>query len=182
MKTKLSVYHLCLIAFAIVLNLVGAQIALLLHLPIYLDSIGTCFIAAVLGPFYALLPGLLSALINGMLGDMYAFYYAPVTLLLGILYGYGWKYCTKQKGQLLLAALFITIPTSLLSACITAYLFGGITSSGSTLLVQLLAHTPLGLTISCFIVQFITDYIDRLLTLVLVKHLAFRILKRSTKL
>lgn len=82
---------------------------------------------------------------------------------------------SKEKGRLLIAALFISIPTSLLSACITAYLFGGITSSGSTFIVQLLAHTPLGLTISCFIVQFITDYLDRLLALVLVKQFKQRI-------
>jgi energy-coupling factor transport system substrate-specific component len=47
-------------------------------------------------------------------------------------------------------------------------LFGGITSSGSTILVQLLAKTPLGLTASVFVVQFITDYIDRFISLILV--------------
>ena len=46
-----------------------------------------------------------------------------------------------------------------------ADLFGGITSSGSTILVQILARTPLGMMGSCFVVQFITDYIDRVLCL-----------------
>ena len=175
MKHSLSVYQICLIAFAIVLNLVGAQIALLLQLPIYLDSIGTCLLAYALGPWYAVLPGLFSSVINAMLGDAYALYYAPVGILLGFLYGYAWNHFLKEKERLLVAALFISIPTSLLSACITAYLFGGITSSGSTFIVQLLAHTPLGLTISCFIVQFITDYLDRLLALMLVKQFKQRI-------
>lgn len=175
MKHSLSVYQICLIAFAIVLNLVGAQIALLLQLPIYLDSIGTCLVAYALGPIYAVLPGLFSSVINTMLGDAYALYYAPVGILLGFLYGYAWNHFLKGKERLLIAALFISIPTSLLSACITAYLFGGITSSGSTYIVQLLAHTPLGLTISCFIVQFITDYLDRLLALMLVKQFKQRI-------
>ena len=40
-----------MIAFAICINFVGGQIALFLKLPIYLDSIGTVFVAAVLGPF-----------------------------------------------------------------------------------------------------------------------------------
>ena len=52
---------------------------------------------------------------------------------------------------------------TIISSCITAFLFGGITSSGSTVLVQLLAKTPLGMVGSCFVVQFITDYIDRVL-------------------
>ena len=39
-----------MIAFAICINFVGGQIALLLKLPIYLDSIGTVFVASILVP------------------------------------------------------------------------------------------------------------------------------------
>ena len=53
--------------------------------------------------------------------------------------------------------------SSLVSSLITAGLFGGITSSGSSVIVQLLAKTPLGLTLSCFIVQVCTDYLDRVI-------------------
>ena len=42
---KMTAYKICLIAFAICINFVGGQIALLLKLPIYLDSIGTVFVA-----------------------------------------------------------------------------------------------------------------------------------------
>ena len=68
-----------------------------------------------------------------------------------------------KKWQIFPAALVITLPSTIISSCITAFLFGGITSSGSTVLVQLLAKTPLGMVGSCFAVQFITDYIDRVL-------------------
>ena len=44
-----------------------------------------------------------------------------------------------------MAALVITLPSTIVSSCITAFLFGGITSSGSTVLVQLLAKTPMGM-------------------------------------
>ena len=68
MKTeKISVQKICMIAFAICINFVGGQIALFLKLPIYLDSIGTVFVAAVLGPFYGMLPNLLSGLLMGYL-------------------------------------------------------------------------------------------------------------------
>ena len=46
-------------------------------------------------------------------------------------------------------------------------MFGGITSSGSTLLVQLLHHLGLGLTASVCIVQGLTDYADRAIVLAL---------------
>lgn len=168
MKQHMTTTRISIIALAIVLNVVGSEIALLLHLPIYLDSIGTLFIAAMLGPYYGMLPQLLSGVLLGILSDIYSLYYAPVGILLGFLTGIIWKKHNNQKGWLFKAAFFITLPTSLLSAGITAYLFGGITSSGSTILVQLLSKTPLGLTLSCFIVQFLTDYIDRIISLSLV--------------
>ena len=58
-----------------------------------------------------------------------------------------------------------------MSSIITAVLFGGITSSGSTIIVQLLNKAGLGLTASVFIVQIMTDYLDRLLSLMLVTYL-----------
>ena len=171
MKTKFTIYHISMIALAVVLNLIGGQIALMLKLPIYLDSMGTMFIAAVYGPFYGMLPSLLSGVILGITVDMYSLYYAPVGIFLGLLAGFVWRKKQDKRSWFFLGALMISVPTSFLSALITAYLFGGITSSGSTFFVQLLAKTPLGLTMSCFVVQVITDYIDRMITLLFVAAL-----------
>lgn len=159
---------LCMVALAIIINIVGGQIALMLRLPIYLDCIGTVFIAAMYGPMYGALPNLLSGLILGMTSDIYSLYYAPVGIVLGILTGFVWKTKNDKAYWPFLGALLIAVPTSLISSMITAYLFGGITSSGSTYIVQILAKTPLGLTLSCFIVQLFTDYCDKLIALVLV--------------
>lgn len=62
----------------------------------------------------------------------------------------------------------VAAPGTLVSSAICAGLFGGITSSGSMVLVQLLARTPLGMTASIFVVQMVTDYLDRLISLFLV--------------
>lgn len=166
MLGKISVHKITLIALAIVINIVGSYIALGLHLPIYLDSMGTIMTAILLGPFYGLFPGVLSALITGMTSDIYALYYMPVGIVLGVMTGFVFQ--KNKSNKLFVKAFCISIPASLISACITATVFGGITSSGSTMLVQLLAKTPVGLTLSCLIVQFFTDYFDRLLSLWLV--------------
>ena len=166
MKKTNSVYKICLIALAVVINIIGGNIALWLHLPIYLDSMGTILIAILLGPFYGMLPNVLSGFIFGLTTDIYSLYYAPVGIMLGFMTGMIVKDQKKTSiGSLALQALWISIQVSLLSACITAALFGGITSSGSTVLVQILAKTPLGLMGSCFVVQFVTDYADRLISL-----------------
>lgn len=166
MLGKISVHKITLIALAIVINIVGSYIALGLHLPVYLDSMGTIMTAILLGPFYGLFPGVLSALITGMTSDIYALYYMPVGIVLGVMTGFVFQ--KNKSNKLFVKSFCISVPASLISACITAIVFGGITSSGSTMLVQLLAKTPLGLTLSCLIVQFFTDYFDRLLSLWLV--------------
>ena len=72
MKGRMSAAHLSMIAFCAVLNIVGGQIALLLRLPIYLDSIGTVLAAATMGPLYGMLPSLLSGVRRGVLSDIYS--------------------------------------------------------------------------------------------------------------
>lgn len=166
MSGKITVHKITLIALAIVINIVGSYIALGLHLPIYLDSMGTIMTAILLGPFYGLFSGVLSALITGMTSDIYALYYMPVGIVLGVMTGFVFQ--KNKSNKLFVKSFCISVPASLISACITATVFGGITSSGSTMLVQLLAKTPVGLTLSCLIVQFFTDYFDRLLSLWLV--------------
>lgn len=172
MKTgKISVRNLCFVAFAICINFIGGQIALFLRLPIYLDSIGTMFIAINLGPVYGMLPSVLSGLLMGVTVDIYSLYYAPVGIILGLITGLVYKKYNPQKWWILIAAAIITIPSTIASSCITAFLFGGITSSGSSLLVQLLAQTPLGMVGSSFVVQVVTDYIDRVICLYFVSAL-----------
>ena len=70
-----------------VINILGGTIALLLRLPVYLDSIGTVLAAALFGPAAGLVPGLISGLISGMTSDVYAFYYIPVQLVIGLVAG-----------------------------------------------------------------------------------------------
>ena len=167
----ISVRKMCVVALAIVLNVIGGQIALMLHLPIYLDSIGTIMIAMLYGPVYGMLPPLLYGLVMGFTLDIYSLYFMPVGLMLGLVTGLVSRYFSLKKWRMIPGAMLITIPGTIVSAVITAVLFGGITSSGSTVIVQILNKAGLGLTASVFIVQILTDYLDRLLSLVVVSYL-----------
>lgn len=167
----ISVRKMCVIALAIVLNVIGGHIALLFHLPIYLDSIGTIMIAMLYGPVYGMIPPLLYGLVMGFSIDIYSLYYMPVGMILGLTTGLAARYFSLKGWRIIPGALMITIPGTIVSSIITAVLFGGITSSGSTIIVQLLNKAGLGLTASVFVVQIMTDYLDRILSLVLVAFL-----------
>lgn len=177
-KNSMTIAKMCAVALAVVINIIGGQIALMLRLPIYLDSIGTIFVGAVLGPIYGMIPNLLSGIIFGMTTDIYSLYYAPVGIIVGFMAGIAFRGKSTNKFYMLIMALIITVPGTIISSLITAFLFGGITSSGSTIIIQLLSKTPLGLTGACFVVQFFTDYIDRIIGVVVVCYL-LKILPKS---
>ena len=166
---RINTYQICLVAMAVVINIVGGQIALMLRLPVYLDSIGTILTGAVLGPWFGMLPNLLSGIFMGMTVDIYSLYFAPVGMITGIMSGillHGESAGKPVKGRwIFLKGLGVSVPGTVMSAVINAVLFGGVTSSGSTVIVQLLARTSLGLTGSIFAVQFLTDYTDRCISI-----------------
>ena len=168
---KFSTNKLCILALCAVINLIGAQIALLLRLPVYLDSLGTVFAAAMMGPLYGMIPGIISNLVGGVTTDIYALYYLPVQMITGGIAGLVFQKISfrdrKSFVKILLGAGIISIPGTVVSSSITAIVFGGVTSSGSTLLVQLLHHLGLGLTASVCVVQGLTDYADRAIVLAL---------------
>ncbi len=177
MLKKMTPKTLTLCAFGIALNIVGSNLALFLHLPLYLDTLGTMLCAALLGPLLGMLVGASTALFVGLTTDVFSLYYSPIQLLIGAIVGLLFKYLRSPKNwQILGAAGVISLPGTLTSTAITYFLFNGITSSGSSMLVQLLSG--LGLQ-AIFLVQLGTDYLDRLLTFYLVLLIVSALKKRQ---
>lgn len=158
-----------IIAIGISLNVVGAFIAMTMQIPFYMDSIGTILVAGLLGPKYAIITGVFGSLLSGFTFDSYSLYYAPVQVLTGFFAGT--LYPTKWlNGKMIpIGCILVGIPTSLLSAVITALLFNGITSGSSSMLVIILSKSGIDLICSIFLVQVLTDYTDKLLAVIFTK-------------
>lgn len=165
--TKSPARLISFISIAIAINLVGANLALFLRLPIYLDTIGTLLIAVILGPWYAASTAFLSALINWMTTDIFSLYYSPVAIVVAIITGILIKRNCKPS-SLLWKSLIISLPGTIIASVITVILFKGITSSGSIIIAQFLHGIGLDMTSSLILVQVGTDYMDRLISLILV--------------
>ncbi|OWW60181.1 membrane protein, partial [Enterococcus hirae 67-03-C5] len=69
-------------------------------------------------------------------------------------------------------------PGTILSSLITVKLFGGVTSSGSSMIVQFLHGIGFNQTMSVILVQAGTDYLDRLLSVVVVTLVVLALPKR----
>lgn len=168
---RVSTIKITTIALSAVINMVGGQIALMLKLPVYLDMIGTIFTAAVLGPFYAIFPGLLSGLLAGISTDIYALYFLPVQIITGFMAGLIFRTKWMKNNRLVIGTFAVSIPGTFVSSMISAFLFGGVTSSGSSFIVMILRKIGFDEIASVFIVQIATDYLDRVLAIVIVLFL-----------
>ncbi|EGT2229194.1 ECF transporter S component, partial [Clostridioides difficile] len=92
----------------------------------------------------------------------------PVQISTGLLAGIAFKKNFLRGLKTPLGVLLFAIPTSIISSIISAFLFGGMTSSGSSYIVQILKVLGLGDVFSVFVTQVFTDYGDKLLAVVLV--------------
>lgn len=73
---KTNTFKITIMAFAVVINIIGAFIAILLKLPIFIDTIGTFLSAFLFGPVGGLLTGIVTSLINGLTFDPYSLYFS----------------------------------------------------------------------------------------------------------
>ena len=181
MTKNMNVRNLTLVGMGVALNVIGALVALSLRLPIYLDSIGTILVACLLGPKYAVMTGVCGSLVSGMTFDVYSLYFAPVQISTGLLAGIMYNKGFLEGKKTPLGVFIFTLPTSFISACIAAYLFGGVTSSGSSYIVQILSHFNVPMVVSVFATQVVTDYADKFLAVGLVA-LGVAALPKSYKL
>lgn len=166
---KYSTIKLTLMGIGVGLNIIGAFIALILRIPILLDSIGTILISFLFGPIYGIATGILGSLISGFTYDIYSIYFSPVQILIGGIVGYLASKNSFNGKKIFFSLLILTIPTAFLGAIIANYLFDGVTSSGSSYLVQILTFLGFSKGFTIFLIQFITDYIDKFFTIKLVE-------------
>ena len=170
-------FKIAVTALCAALNITGAFLALVLRLPIYLDSVGTILNAFILGPVFGPLTALISSVISYFTSDPFALAFMPGGMLTGLIAGLVFRAGMLSGKKLPLGTLIATVPGTIYSACTAAYLFGGNTSSGSSILVQVLSKMGMNLVAAAFAVQFVTDYADRLISVAVSTALAKRINK-----
>lgn len=166
-KRNISTVQLCFIALGVGINFIGGLLGLTFRLPIYMDSIGTILVASLLGPWGGIITAILGGLISG-LTDIYAIYFLPASIMVGLMAGLLFPKVTEKKWSVPFTGLLVTVPGTAVSACINAFVFGGVTSSGSSILVMILNRLGLNLVVSAMVTQFVTEYLDRCIAMFLV--------------
>lgn len=163
-----NIFKLTFMAIGIVINIVGAFIAVALKLPIFIDTIGTFLIAFLFGPISGAITGLATSLINGFTFDPYSLYFSPVQITIGLVAGLCYKKGFFKGKFIALGILLSTILGSLVSSLIAAYVFSGVTSSGTSIIVAYLNNVGVNIVASVFSTQIIFDILDKAATVFIV--------------
>ncbi|MEA5050932.1 MAG: hypothetical protein VB021_05615 [Oscillospiraceae bacterium] len=165
-KGKIDKLSLFLIPIGIAVNFIGGQIAILLKLPIYLDSIGTIVVAALCGYWPGILVGLISNILNAISSPTTLFY-APLNMAFAvvavILSKKGWF---KSLWKTLLSSLIFAFIGGGIGACITWIVYGFDFGSGVSSMFSIPLHEVVGLPkfLAQFIAEFCMDVLDKVLT------------------
>ena len=168
---------LLLISGGILINLIGARLALFFRLPLFLDSIGTV-LAAVLGGYMpGIAVGFLTNVLNG-LSDFTTSYYSSISVLIAICSAWlAGKGAFRRVPHLLLTAIVLALIGGGLGSILTWFLYGGGIGEGISAPIarSIFATGKLSPFLSQFIADLLIDLADKLLT-VLFAALVFRLL------
>ena len=159
-----STITLAMIPICLAINYVGAQIAIALKLPMYLDVIGSIMMGAICGPIPGVVLGALSSAINS-LSEPTAIAYIPVTVACGLVAGLlGKAGFMKQLWKSLIAGFVLAVAAVAISSPITAFLYGGSSGTGNDVIVLGLQAAGMGLLPATLIATLITEFFDKLLS------------------
>jgi energy-coupling factor transport system substrate-specific component len=164
-KKDFSISTFALIPLAIAINLIIGELVVILHLRIFLDSIGTVLVAVLCGPWAAALTGILANVVGGLVIDPGFLPFAPVAAVIGFVAGWlaiaGW-YRTWWK--VILGGVVITLALSLVASPIKIAVYGGITPNAVGAITTFLIATGQDFLTSVLTVVVISNLADKIIT------------------
>jgi len=163
-----------MIPVAIALNIAIGAIIYNLKVPLYLDSIGTVLVGVLAGPLAGAVTGLLSNLIWGIVpiplvqNPNYIPYMAVAAVigaLAGLFSDVGWM---KTFWRVVVAGIITGLVAAMISAPITALLYGGVTGSGTDMVVAFFSNMGAGILPASFAQGVSSDPLDKTITYLVV--------------
>lgn len=150
-----------LIPLGIALNFVGNTLTQVLHIPLFLNVIGTILISVLAGPWVGALTGGISGMLNNITNPIampFLLVQVAIALVVGYLASRGFF---RTWWKAVLTGVLVAFVSVLMSTPIAVILFGGITGRGTDILTGLFLATGTNLFQSVFQTQFLIDILDK---------------------
>jgi energy-coupling factor transport system substrate-specific component len=169
-RKEFNTTTLVLIPVAIAINFAVNWLVLQLGLPLYLDSIGTILVGALVGPWAGAVTGVLGVVAITLFSWPPAVAWAGVAAIIGAMAaGFARAGWFKEWWQAAVAGLITGLVAAFLSAPIAAYVFGGVTGqSGVDALVATFRAAGLDALGANLGQGVVSDPIDKLISFLIV--------------
>ena len=172
-----STYIAIMIPLGVAINYVGGQLATMLSLPIYLDSIGTAIVAAVMGPWIGAASGALFNVISALLSGMpTSALFAICNIGTGLIVGYMARFKKFETPlHVGIATVGVALWNAITGAPIAMVVYGGIDgNAGTNAMIAALGAMGTDLASAAFLSRVPTNLLDKGIACVI----AWIILKR----
>ena len=165
---KVFVMTMCAIAIAI--NIVLGTIVQRLNIPLlFLDTVGTIFVAVLFGPWHGAAVGTLTNVLTPILsGNPKDIPYFIINAAVGLIIGYIAKKYKFNIISAIVSGLILSVVCPILGTCITVWVYGGITGSVNDFITLWLQKTGAGIFKAAFIPRITGNFIDKIGSCILV--------------
>lgn len=173
---KISTLAITYCALCIVINVVFGTVVSKLQIPlIFLDTIGTIFAAALLGPWYGAAVGLLTNVTIGFMTNPKDIPFALVNIAIGLIVGWiskKWRFDLKTA---IVTGLILAVIAPLIGTPIAVWLYGGLTGGGTDFIFVWLKQSGASIFTAAFIPRITGNLVDKVVSCVLVSLLIGRL-------
>ncbi|ALS79581.1 histidine kinase [Planococcus kocurii] len=167
-KKDFTLLALLLIPIGVAINFVGFQVAQVLRLPIFLDTIGTILVGVIAGPLVAIVAAFITNSITAIFNPIY-FPYVITSMAIGLGAGLLSKYgMFRTIYKAIISGLIITAIAVIASAPITVLFFGGATGNTSSAITATFLAMGQNIWSAVFTSTIITEIADKVISVLFV--------------
>jgi energy-coupling factor transport system substrate-specific component len=172
-KTMILTYA----AMGIALNVVLGTVVSSMKIPLlFLDTIGTVLISVLFGPWWGALTGGLTNVVLGATTGASAIFFGIVNIAIALVAGYMARRFDFTKWYVaLITGIILSIIAPLIGTPIAVAVYGGLNGSGMDLVVLWLRSTGESVFASTFISRITGNFIDKILSCLLVMLMVARL-------
>lgn len=176
MNTRRSTYSLIFASMGIVINIVFGTVVSMLKIPLlFLDTVGTIFVAVTLGPIYGAIAGGLTNMIQGVIINPKSIPFALVNIAVGLIAGLAARKYKFSYKVSIITGLVISVVAPLIGTPIAVWVFGGLTGDGVDIIFTWLVQSGQKIFTAAFIPRIAGNFIDKIVSCILVAFLVQRL-------
>lgn len=169
MQRNTVAFALVLGALGVAANVVLGTVVSSLKIPLlFLDTIGTIFVAALLGPFWGALTGATTNVLLGVVTNPKDIPFALVNLVIGLVVGF----VARKKGFGFTTAfwtgLVLAVVAPLIGTPIAVWIYGGLTGGGMDLIFAWLRQSGSSIFTAAFLPRIAGNLVDKVASALLV--------------